>query len=161
MAELILRGAAIGLGGAAMMDVWALLSRRAFGVHGLDYGLLGRWIGHIAQGRFFHERIADAKPVRGERAMGWGAHYAIGIGFACVLLMIWGLSWARSPTIGPALLIGWATVLAPWLVMQPGMGAGIAASKTPDPGAARLRTLVTHTVYGLGLYAAAVPLSII
>jgi len=34
------------------------------------------------------------------------------------------------------------------------MGAGIAASRTPRPGAARLQSLVTHAVFGLGLYAA-------
>lgn len=47
------------------------------------------------------------------------------------------------------------TIAAPWLVMQPGMGAGVAASKTPNPRAARLRNLATHTVYGIGLYACA------
>jgi hypothetical protein len=40
-------------------------------------------------------------------------------------------------------------------VMQPAMGAGIAASRTPRPNLARLRSVVTHTVYGLGLYASA------
>ena len=39
--------------------------------------------------------------------------------------------------------------------MQPAMGAGIAASKTPRPRVARLRSLVTHTVYGVGLYVSA------
>jgi DUF2938 family protein len=44
--------------------------------------------------------------------------------------------------------------VAPFLLMQPGMGAGIAASRTPRPVAARLQTLVTHGIFGLGLYAA-------
>ena len=35
------------------------------------------------------------------------------------------------------------------------MGAGVAASRTPHPNAARLRSVVTHTVYGVGLYLAA------
>jgi hypothetical protein len=34
------------------------------------------------------------------------------------------------------------------------MGAGIAASRTPSPAAARLRSLVTHGIFALGLYAA-------
>ena len=45
---------------------------------------------------------------------------------------------------------------SPFFVLQPGMGAGIAASKTPDPTAARLKSVIGHTVFGLGLYAAAV-----
>jgi hypothetical protein len=59
------------------------------------------------------------------------------------------------------LLIGLGTIVAPWFVMQPGMGAGIAASSTPNPSAARLRNLATHAVYGIGLYFSAVALSIL
>ena len=159
--ELLLRGVLIGVGGAVVMDVWGLVARRAFGIKGLDYALLGRWIGHVGRGRFFHKGIASAEPIRGERALGWIAHYSIGIAFALLLLAVQGLEWAHAPTLWPALLIGWATIVAPWLIMQPGMGAGIAASKTPNPRAARLRNVVTHTVYGIGLFATAVALSAI
>jgi hypothetical protein len=157
--ELAVRGALIGAGGAALMDVWAWLARRAFNVQGLDYALLGRWIGHFPRGRFFHVRIADAEPVRGERPLGWLAHYTIGVTFAVLLLAIVGLDWARSPTIAPPMLIGLGTIVAPWFVMQPGMGLGVAASRSPRPGAARVRNLVTHAVYGIGLYASAVALA--
>jgi hypothetical protein len=34
------------------------------------------------------------------------------------------------------------------------MGAGIAARRAPRPNAARLQSLITHTIFGLGLYAA-------
>ena len=68
---------------------------------------------------------------------------------------IWGLAWIQRPTIGPALIVGIGTVAAPFLLMQPGMGAGIAASRTPRPAAARIQSLVTHAVFGLGLYATA------
>lgn len=155
----LVRGALIGLGGAALMDLWAVVARRAFGIRGLDYAQLGRWTGHLGRGRFFHDSIASAKPIRGEGALGWLAHYSIGIAFALLLLAVRGIGWAFNPTIWPALLVGWATIVAPWFVMQPGMGAGLAASKTPNPASARLRNLATHTVYGIGLYASAVALS--
>ena len=71
-----------------------------------------------------------------------------------MLLAGWGLAWARTPTPGPALLVGVATIAAPFLVLQPGMGAGIAASKTPRPWRARLRSLATHATFGVGLYLA-------
>lgn len=157
--ELLVRGALVGAGGAGLMDLWALLARRAFGIQGLDYAMLGRWIGHLVRGRFFHERIASADPVRGERLLGWVAHYGIGIAFAFLLLPVAGAGWFRSPTIGPPLLVGLGTIVAPWLILQPGMGAGVAASKTPHPRAVRLRNLATHAVYGLGLYLSAVALS--
>jgi hypothetical protein len=159
--ELITRGVLIGVGASALMDLWALVARHALGIRGLDYALLGRWIGHFPRRRFFHERIASAEPVRGERTLGWLAHYSIGIAFAFVLLAIWGLDRARHPTFWPPMLIGLGTIVAPWFVLQPGMGAGIAASRTPDPRAARLRNLATHTVYGIGLFGSAVALSIL
>lgn len=158
--ELLVRGALIGLGGAAVMDAWALVARRAFNVQGLDYALLGRWIGHFPRGRFVHDRIVSADPVPGERPLGWAAHYAIGITFALLLVAIWGVEWARSPTIGPALAVGLGTIVAPWFVMQPAMGAGIAAARTPAPWAARLRNVASHIAYAVGVYGTAVALAI-
>jgi hypothetical protein len=157
--ELLVQGALIGLGGAALMDVWSVLLRRGFGIPTLDYALLGRWVGHFPRGQFVHERIASASPVAGERPLGWFAHYAIGVTFALLLLAVWGPTWLRSPTIWPALLIGLGTVVAPWFVMQPAMGAGIAGSRTPDPRATRLRNLGTHAVYGIGLFLSALAMS--
>jgi Protein of unknown function (DUF2938) len=154
--ELLMRGVVIGIGGALLMDLWSLVLRRGLGIPTLDYALLGRWIGHFKHGRVRHVRIAQAEPVVGEGLLGWSAHYAIGIVFAWLLLACWGLDWARSPTIWPALIVGLGTIVAPWFVMQPAMGAGIAASRTPAPRATRVRNLGTHTIYGLGVYLSAV-----
>jgi hypothetical protein len=160
-AEFLIAGVLIGAAGAALMDVWSLALRRAFGIPTLDYALLGRWIGHIPRGRFVHDRIAAARPVAGERPLGWLAHYAIGVAFALLLLAIEGPHWVRSPTILPALLVGLGTIVAPWFVMQPAMGAGIAGSRTANPAATRLRNLGTHAVYGVGLYLSALALSLL
>lgn len=153
--EILIRGVLIGVGATAAMDLWGLFLKRVFSVPSLDYALVGRWIGHFRQGRFMHESIAKAAPVRGERLIGWGAHYAIGVLFAFLLLMLWGIDWAREPRLLPALIIGLLTVAAPFFIMQPGMGAGIAAARTPNPTSARLRSLATHAVFGIGLYGSA------
>jgi hypothetical protein len=144
-----------GVGATAFMDFWSLVRRRLLRAPLPNYALVGRWIAHLARGRVHHDSIAAASPVRGERAIGWTAHYLIGIAFACLLPAVWGVAWFRSPSLEPALLVGIVTVLAPFLVMQPAMGAGFAASRTPRPRAARLQSLLTHTIFGLGLYAAA------
>lgn len=159
--DLVLRAFLIGIGATAVMDLWAVALKGLLGMPSLDYGMVGRWIGHFPQGRFMHQRIVAAAPVRGERLMGWTAHYAIGIAFAGLLLLIWGHDWATRPTLGPALIIGLMTVVAPFFLMQPGMGAGIAASKTPSPNIARLRSLLAHAIFGLGLYLSALVLSIL
>ena len=156
--EVVLRAVALGVGASALMDLWGLVLRRGFAVPTLDYALLGRWLAHMPRGVFVHERIGASAPVRHERALGWAAHYGIGITFAFLLLAVWGLDWARSPSIVPPLVVGLGTIAAPWFLMQPGMGAGIAGSRTPNPTATRLRNLGTHAVYGLGLYLTAVVL---
>ncbi len=133
----------------AVMDLWTIVRLRLLGTPLSNYGLVGRWLAGMARGRFRHDRIAASPPVRGEQIIGWTAHYLIGMAFAAVLLAIWG----SDPGIVAALIVGIGSVAAPFLVMQPGMGAGIAASRTPRPNAARLQSLVTHTIFGLGLYA--------
>jgi Protein of unknown function (DUF2938) len=145
----------LGIGATALIDLWSLARRRIFGIAAPDFGLVGRWIAYLPRGRFRHQRIAAAAPARGERLIGWTAHYLTGVAFAALLLALTGRHWIQQPTLLPALLVGIGTVLAPFLVMQPGMGAGIAASRTPHPGAARLQSLITHAIFGMGLYAAA------
>ena len=143
----------LGAGATAVTDLWALTRKRLLGIALPDYALVGRWLAYLAHGRFHHDRIAATPPVPHEHLIGWTAHYLIGIAFAALLLTIWGLDWARDPTLGPALIVGIGTVAAPFLLMQPGMGAGIAASRTPRPAAARAQSVVTHAIFGLGLYA--------
>lgn len=149
----------IGTGATLVMDLWTLFRRRAFGIPSLDYALVGRWIGHMIQGRFRHVSIGAAAPVPGERTLGWIAHYAIGIAFAALPIAIAGTEWIGAPTPLPALVAGLASVVAPFLVMQPAFGFGIAASRTPHPGIARRRSLITHLSYGVGLYLAAFTLA--
>ncbi|MDH4584461.1 DUF2938 domain-containing protein [Pseudomonas sp. BN415] len=47
------------------------------------------------------------------------------------------------------------TVAAPLLVMQPAMSAGLFVSKTPTLLKNCLRSLINHSVFGLGLLLAA------
>jgi hypothetical protein len=145
----------IGAGATIVMDAWMLARRRLLGTALPDYSLVGRWIGHMARGQFRHQRISASPSVRGERGIGWATHYAIGIAFAALLIAICGSGWARQPTLLPALAFGIATVAAPFFLMQPAMGAGVAASRTPDPARARVQSITTHAVFGLGLYVAA------
>jgi Protein of unknown function (DUF2938) len=153
--ELVVRTVLMGIGATLVMDLWALVLKRAFDVRSLDYALVGRWLGHMQAGRFRHASIAAAPAVRGERVIGWVAHYAIGVLFAGLLLAAFGEGWSRQPSPGPAILVGILTVVAPFFIMQPCMGLGVAASRTPKPNVARLRSLATHLVFGLGLYGSA------
>ena len=148
----------IGSGATLFTDAWALLRKALFGTPLPDYAMVGRWFGHMVRGRFLHPSIAASPAIRGERLIGWTAHYVIGVLFAALLVAGTGGAWTRSPTPGLALLVGGATIAAPWFVMQPAMGSGVAASRTRRPNIARLQSLATHFVFGLGLYASGLAL---
>jgi hypothetical protein len=154
MDSLLFQVAIVGIGATALTDAWCVLRRRWFDVAFPDYGLVGRWFAHVARGRVRHAAIARATPVRGERVLGWFAHYAVGMAFAALLVALCGSDWLRAPSLATALAFGLATVAAPFLLMQPAMGAGLAARRTAHPNAARVQSLLMHAVFGAGLYVA-------
>jgi hypothetical protein len=154
-AEIFLRTILIGVGATVVLDLWSVVAHRLFGFLPVNWAMVGRWVGHFPQGRFMHPNIAKASQVKGELFIGWSFHYAIGIAYAALIMAILGLDWACSPTLAPALIIGISTVVAPFFILQPGMGAGLASSKTPNPNMARLRSILNHSVFGFGLYGAA------
>jgi hypothetical protein len=145
----------VGLGATLFMDLWALLVKRAFGIAPANYCLVGRWVCHMPRGTFTHASIADASKDHFECAVGWISHYAIGGVYALVLVALVSDSWLTHPTLLPALLFGVATVFVPFLIMHPSFGFGVAASRTPNPTQARLKSLMAHTAFGVGLYVCA------
>lgn len=145
----------VGLGATVVLDLWMTLLK-TFGIKGLDLAYVGRWIGHLMHGRSVRPSIGKAAPIRGEVALGWVSHYAVGVGFAALLFAACGSAWFHDPSPFAALVLGACTVVAPLFIMQPAMGAGIAASKTPTPWTNRIRSLVNHIVFGLGLYLTAI-----
>jgi uncharacterized membrane protein YagU involved in acid resistance len=152
VANYILRAIAIGVGASLLMDLWNLFLKRTFGISSLNYCLLGRWLRHMPGGTFRHASITYAPQKPFECTVGWIAHYTIGVVFALLFVVFASGDWLESPTMLPALLYGIGTVVFPLFILQPSFGLGIAASRTPNPTQARLKSLVTHTVFGVGLY---------
>jgi hypothetical protein len=145
----------IGVGATAVLDLW-LVALKRLGVPTGSFALIGRWVAHMARGKFSHMSIAKAEPVSSELAIGWVTHYAVGIAFAAVLVALQGSAWVQQPTFVPAFLTGVATVVMPLFVMQPAMGSGFAASKTPTPVKNCARSVANHAVFGIGMYLAAI-----
>lgn len=142
----------IGLGATLTFDLWALFLKRAFKIAPSNICLVGRWLRSMSEGIFTHSNIASSPQKSAECVVGWIAHYLIGITFAIAFILLSGYSWLQRPTPVPAILFGVVTVLAPFLIMQPSFGLGFAASKAPDPGRARVRSLLNHAAFGVGLY---------
>lgn len=153
--DLLLLTLLTGVGATLLMDAWSVVRRQWLGVLSLDYAMVGRWIGHMPEGRFIHHPIAASSPVPGERLLGWLAHYLTGIAFAGALPAVAGSAWFAHPTPMPALAVGIGSVIAPFFIMQPALGTGIAARQSPRPAFARMHSLITHAIFGLGLYATA------
>jgi hypothetical protein len=142
----------IGLGATLTFDLWALFLKYAFKITPSNVCLVGRWLRTMPEGIFKHSNIVAAPPKPAECVVGWIAHYMIGITFATAFVAIAGTSWLQHPTPIPAIIFGIVTVLAPFCIMQPAFGFGLAASKTRNPTQARIRSLMNHTAFGAGLY---------
>ena len=149
----------LGVVATALIDLWALLLRRATGIPMTNWGMAGRWLRGVAKGRWMLDTTDKRPPSVGEKILGWIFHYGVGIAYGAALLAICGMDYLQLPRFLPALIVGLVTVTAGWFIMMPGMGSGVFASKTPKPNHVRLRSLVTHTIFGIGLYLPAVLIS--
>lgn len=150
----LLKIIAIGIGATLILDFWNYLLS-LFDIKSLDYRFIGRWIGNFVNGKFYHSNIMMTPPVQNELFIGWAAHYLIGISFSFVLILVFGNEWLEKPLMVPAILIGLATVIAPLFIMQPALGFGIASSNLPKPIVRIVKSIITHLVYGTGLYLSA------
>jgi hypothetical protein len=156
----IIAAVAIGIGATLVMDAWNLFLKRAFRIPSLNYCMLGRWVRHMPAA-FRHASISAAPSKSNECAVGWLAHYSIGISLALMFVLLTSGAWLARPTLLPALLYGVATVVFPFFIMQPSLGFGIASSKTSKPIQARVKSLATHTVFGMGMYVCALGLTLL
>jgi hypothetical protein len=153
--DFLYRAILIGIGATALLDLWALVLNRIFGLPMANWALVGRWFCHLARGQVVHDDIAKAPAFPLELMVGWIGHYVVGIVFAGILLAVAPSCWAEHPTLMPALIVGLVTVGAGWFLLQPGMGAGIAAAKRPNANQIRVLNIIGHIVFGLGLYGSA------
>ena len=148
----LLGAVVVGIGATLVTDLWARLLRH-FSVKSLDFCLVGRWFCHMPSGVLAHGNIALAEKRSAECVVGWIAHYTIGAIFALALVGFTGGAWLYSPTFISAAVFGLGTAVFPLFVMQPALGLGFAALKTANPLLARTKTVLTHLVFGCGLYA--------
>ncbi|ANN60236.1 hypothetical protein A9174_28390 [Mesorhizobium loti NZP2037] len=154
MFDVFWRAVVIGIGATVLMDLWAILLHKAFGQPRPNWGPVGRWVWHLTD-KVFHDDIGDAAPYAHEVALGWAFHYFVGIVYGIILVVLTGTGWLAAPTFLPAFILGIVTVGAGWFLLAPGMGAGWAASRRPNPMRIRALNLVAHTVFALGLWGTA------
>ena len=151
----IVTGILMGLGGTIAMDAWSWALARLGVAPFPNWAMPGRWLAHIPRGRIFHDDITQAGGVSGELELGWGLHYAVGIIYGVVFALAAGAGWRGAPSFPPLWIYSIVLVGAGWFLLQPGMGLGIAASKTPKPWKVRILNIIAHTVFALGMWGGA------
>ncbi len=149
---IIVHGFLIGIIATICLDVWAAFVKHVLHLPAAHWAMVGRWVGHLPRGRFVHPAIAESPPISNELAIGWITHYVTGIVYGIAYLGIVQGLLSRDPSLVSALIFGLATVVAPWFILQPGLGAGVFASRTPNPARTRMINLSMHTVFGVSLY---------
>jgi Protein of unknown function (DUF2938) len=147
----------VGIIATLATDLWQRLLQ-VVGVPPANWALVGRWLAWMPRGVFVHRPIAATPSIRGELAIGWGFHYVVGIAYAALYLAITRLL-ASGPTLISALVFAIALLVAPWFVMQPALGLGFLAARTPHPSVARIISISGHAAFGVGLYLGAISIS--
>jgi hypothetical protein len=140
-----------GLFCSLFLDIWQQALKAATGLPAGNWALVGRWFVEAGKGRIFHDPIAKAPPHPNELVIGWIGHYAVGVLYGLVYVVLIEDVLGLQPGIVNGLVFGAASVVVPWFFFMPAMGAGVLGSKTPRPLVASLQSLGSHTACGLGL----------
>ncbi len=142
-----------GVVATVILDIWQRVLHVVTGIPPTNWGMYGRWFGHMPRGRFMHEAIAEAEPVGNEVAIGWTMHYLIGTSFGVIYVGLIVIVLSGTPSLLNGFIFGAASVAVPWFMVQPALGLGIMGSKAPNPAVPRDTSLIGHCIFGVALYA--------
>ena len=154
----VIEALVVGIIATLATDLWLLLLQ-IFGVPPANWAMVGRWVAWIPHGVFVHRPIVATPSIRGELAIGWAFHYVVGVAYAALYLAITRLVLVSGPTLISALVFALALLVAPWFVMQPALGLGFFAARTPHPSVTRIVNISGHAAFGVGLYLGASAIS--
>jgi len=156
MTDVIVFCLVTGILSTVALDLWVTLVEKLTGLPPTNWGMVGRWLTGIPQGRLVLDGADASAPTGGEKALGWIVHYVVGISYSVLLLLLWGMEFAHAPTVMPVVIVGVViSTLAGLMILMPGLGAGFMGSKLPNQGAVFVYVLVAHVVYAVALYGAA------
>lgn len=141
----------LGLVATLFMDIFAWLREKLFQIKPLNYAFVGRWFLYWVEGKFIHDNIVKTPPKKLEYFWGWSIHYFTGFIFAYLYLMI-SQTYSLHGSFIYILIFALCTTLIPFILMQPALGFGFFARKTPQPLVSIKNSLIAHATFGVGLY---------
>ena len=143
----------VGIFSCLVMDLWQRLVKLTYGINPSDWGIIGRWlIMLILKQKIYNPNIEKEKSYKNELIIGWVFHYFVGVVYGVFFAFLAGPDWIAAPTFPPAFIYALATIAGGWFLLHPGLGLGWAVSKVEHPNRVRMLGLLSHNVFGLGLW---------
>ena len=149
---IILEGIFTGLIATLIFDIFNQSLYFAYSIDRPKWNLLGRYFLGYKQGYFIRKNLVNDEEIRNELQWGYLIHYSIGIiyGLFYVFLNTWLFDY---PSILLAYSIGFTSVLGAWCYLMPlAYDLGFFASKSEDRLKVMIQNLITHFVFGTGLF---------
>lgn len=150
----VLMGVVAGVAGTLVMDGMNSLCARAGILAHIDHRMIGRLARGWTRGRFVYARPEEVPTVGSELAIGYVAHYLIGIILAVFYVIGWDALVGGRVSPGWAVAYGVATTVAAYFLLFPSIGLGALGRRSPQGARLPLTSLTNHLFYGLGLAAA-------
>ncbi|MBT0729888.1 DUF2938 family protein [Rosenbergiella nectarea] len=153
MNTLIIFSLVVGIGSTLVLDLWGMLLFKLKGTAPTDWGNVGRWLLGLRQGTWVAIQQDTRPPSAVEKLSGWTFYYLVGVAYAVILVIGWGMPFIQAPTLLPFILVGIVlSSIAGLMLFMPAMGAGFCGRKIPNRGAAIIMMVIAHTVFALGQY---------
>ena len=136
------------------LDVLGIGLAKIFKTKTRNWGTVGQWLKGLCQFKWVYvTKDYPQAPDFHEQVLGWGFHYAVGMGYGLILFMLAGTGYLNQPTLLPALWVGLVLpTLASWLIFMPCMGAGLFGHKAKNIKITVFFVLSMHVIFMLGLY---------
>jgi hypothetical protein len=150
--EVVIKILVVGVFATVIMDIWATFSNRVLKFPRTNWAMVGRWLGHLPKGKFVHNPISSSSEIKHENIIGWLFHYIVGIVYAALYVAIVVWNFESNTSLLTAWFFGLLTIISPWFILQPALGLGICAVKTPKPNMVRLQNFAIHSIFGIALY---------
>ncbi|KFZ38697.1 hypothetical protein HR45_04550 [Shewanella mangrovi] len=153
MENIILFCLLVGIGSTVILDIWVTVVEKVLGIPPTNWGIVGRWLLGIPKGKLVVDASDTSAPTFIEKALGWIFHYAIGIGYAVLIILFFGAGFIDNPTVLPIFVVGLVlSTLAGLAILMPGLGAGFMGRLLPEWTPMFIYLVVAHTVFSIGQY---------
>lgn len=142
----------IGLFATFSMDLWGLALQFTLHIPHPTYAPIGRLISDIFNLHNYFANTSSKHALFIQERLGWYAHIAMGLFYAALFMIIKFKVLNAKPRFLSCLFFAWVMIFVPFLIEQPALGLGFAASHMTHPDIKRFMTLSYHTVFGIGLF---------